>query len=208
MILVSCLIVLKNIKEYFNCEQSLEHWLLNCSTFNEIRNDINNNLDIIRSFFNSDSRNNSSEIGLNNSSHEISNNSDSVNENLSVNNLSVNNSSVNRSIFNFLLGGRRNNNRNQIEWENLCKYQLKSGSLSDIPFLAKTAAFFNKGNAYCFWPAMSANADNTGEASTNKFYPIKIYFGNKNYKVKINAFDLLPDKKFRFLSVARAYALI
>ncbi|OUM58407.1 hypothetical protein PIROE2DRAFT_16316, partial [Piromyces sp. E2] len=54
-------------------------------------------------------------------------------------------------VFNFLFGGRRNNNRNKIEWENLCKYQLKSGSLSNIPFLAKTAAFFNK----------SANADNT-----------------------------------------------
>ncbi|OUM59339.1 hypothetical protein PIROE2DRAFT_15165 [Piromyces sp. E2] len=96
------------------------------------------------------SGNNSSEIGLNNSSNEISNNSDSVNENLSVNNLSVNNLSVNRSsinrsnrkcskVFNFLLGGRRKYNRNKIEWENLCKYQLKSGSLSDIPFLAKTA---------------------------------------------------------------------
>ncbi|OUM63023.1 hypothetical protein PIROE2DRAFT_10548, partial [Piromyces sp. E2] len=127
-----------------NYEQSLEHWLLNCLSFNEIRNDVINNLG-----------NNSSEIGLNNSSHEIRNNSDSVNENLSVNNLSVNNLSVNRSsinrsnrkrskVFNFLLGGKRNNNRNQIEWENLCKYQLKSGSLSDIPFLAKTAAFFNK----------------------------------------------------------------
>ncbi|OUM64430.1 hypothetical protein PIROE2DRAFT_8819 [Piromyces sp. E2] len=41
------------------------------------------------------------------------------------------------------LGGRRNNNKNKTEWENLCKHQLKSGSLSDIPFLAKTAAFFN-----------------------------------------------------------------
>ncbi|OUM64146.1 hypothetical protein PIROE2DRAFT_9186 [Piromyces sp. E2] len=76
---------------------------LQYSSFNEIRNDVINNLDIVHSFFNSDSRqvnsensgnisgNNSSEIGLNNSSHEISNNSDSVNENLSVNNLNVNN---------------------------------------------------------------------------------------------------------------------
>ncbi|OUM70698.1 hypothetical protein PIROE2DRAFT_1254 [Piromyces sp. E2] len=75
------------------------------------------------------SGNNSSENGLNNSYSEISNNSDCVNENL---------------IFYFLLGGKLNNNKNKTEWENLCNYQLKSGNLSDIPFLAKTAAFFNK----------------------------------------------------------------
>ncbi|OUM69337.1 hypothetical protein PIROE2DRAFT_2847 [Piromyces sp. E2] len=189
-------------KQEDNCEQSLEYWLLNCSSFNEIRNDVINNLDIFRSFFNSDSRNvnsgnsdnisgnNSSEIGLNNSSHEISNNSDSVNENLfklftlkllaRKFSLSVNRSSINRSnrkcskVFNFLfVGGRGNNNRNQIEWENLCKYQLKSGNLSDIPFLAKTAAFFNKVrpivssqrwsviNRYSTKVTKSANADNT-----------------------------------------------
>ncbi|OUM59958.1 hypothetical protein PIROE2DRAFT_14402, partial [Piromyces sp. E2] len=135
------------------------------------------------------SGNNSSEIGLNNSTNEISNNSDSVNENLSVNNLSVNNlsvnnlsvnrSSINRSnrkcskVFNFLLGGRRHNNRNKTEWENLCKYQLKSGSLSDIPFLAKIVAFFNKVmpivsgqrwsviNKYSTKVTKSANTDNT-----------------------------------------------
>ncbi|OUM69272.1 hypothetical protein PIROE2DRAFT_2768 [Piromyces sp. E2] len=130
------------------------------------------------------SGNNSNETGLNNSSNKISNNSDSVNENLSVNNLSVNNLSVNRSsinrsnrkcskVFNFLLSGRRNNNRNKIEWENLCKYQLKSGNLSDVPFLAKTATFFNKVmltvsgqrwsiiNRYSTNVTKSANADNT-----------------------------------------------
>ncbi|OUM63359.1 hypothetical protein PIROE2DRAFT_67405, partial [Piromyces sp. E2] len=47
-------------------------------------------------------------------------------------------------VFNFLLGGKRNNNRNKTEWENLCKYQFKSDSVSDIPFLAKTAAFPDK----------------------------------------------------------------
>ncbi|OUM58884.1 hypothetical protein PIROE2DRAFT_15759 [Piromyces sp. E2] len=153
-----------------NCEQSLEHWLLNCSSFNEIRNDVINNLDIVHSFFNSDSRNvnsenfdyisgnNSSEIGLNNSSNEISNNSDSVNENLILTDQIEN---VPKH-FNFLLGERRNNNRNQIEWENLCKYQLKSGNLSDIPFLAKTAAFFNKVMPIVSGQRWSsANADNT-----------------------------------------------
>ncbi|OUM61442.1 hypothetical protein PIROE2DRAFT_67545, partial [Piromyces sp. E2] len=76
----------------------------------------------------------------------------------------VNKSSINRSkrkcskVFNFLLGGRRNNNRNKTEWENLCKYQLKSGSLSNIPFLAKTAAFFNK---VFNKVTKNANADNT-----------------------------------------------
>ncbi|OUM68688.1 hypothetical protein PIROE2DRAFT_3531, partial [Piromyces sp. E2] len=120
--------------------------------------------DIVRSIFNSNNRNvnsensgnnsgnNSREIGLNNSSHEISNNSDSVNENFD---------------------GRPNYNRNKIEWENLCKYQLKYGSLSDIPFLVKTAAFFNKVmpivsgqrwsviNRYSTKVTKSANADNT-----------------------------------------------
>ncbi|OUM67598.1 hypothetical protein PIROE2DRAFT_4885 [Piromyces sp. E2] len=117
-----------------NCEQSLEHWLLLYSSFGEISNDVFNNLDIVHSFFNSDSRNvnsensgnnsenNSSEIGLNNSHNEISNNSDNVNENLSVKNSSVNNLSVYRSgnnrskrkcskVFNFLFGGKLNNNR-------------------------------------------------------------------------------------------------
>ncbi|OUM63778.1 hypothetical protein PIROE2DRAFT_9643 [Piromyces sp. E2] len=155
-----------------NCDESLEHWLLNCSR--NVNSENSGNI----------SGNNSGEIGLNILSHEISNNSDSVNENLSVNNLSINNLSVNRfsinrsnrkcsKVFNFLLGGRRNNNRNQIEWENLCKYQFKSGSLSDIPFLAKTAALFNKVipivsgqrwlviNRYSTKVTKSANADNT-----------------------------------------------
>ncbi|OUM69137.1 family 26 glycoside hydrolase [Piromyces sp. E2] len=95
-----------------DCEQSLEHWLLQCSSFGEIKNDVFNNLDIVHYIFNSDSRNvksensgnisgnNSSEIGLSNSYNDISNNSDSVNENLSVNNLSVNNLTVNRSSIN------------------------------------------------------------------------------------------------------------
>ncbi|OUM60240.1 hypothetical protein PIROE2DRAFT_14057 [Piromyces sp. E2] len=71
--------------------------------------------------------------------------------NISGNNSMYNRSSINRSnrkcsnVFNFLLGGRRNNNRNQIEWGKICvNTKLKSGSLSDIPFLTKTAAFFNK----------------------------------------------------------------
>ncbi|OUM63101.1 hypothetical protein PIROE2DRAFT_10465, partial [Piromyces sp. E2] len=62
-------------KEEDHCEQSLEqsleHWLFEVNSRN----------------VNSENP----EIGLNNSSNEISNNSDSVNENLSVNNLSVNN---------------------------------------------------------------------------------------------------------------------
>ena len=186
---------------------------MNFSSFNEIRNDVINNLDIVHSCFNSDSRNvnsensgnisgnNSSEIGFNNSSNEISNNSDnsdSVNENLSVNNLSVNNLSVNRSsinrsnrkcskVFNFLLGGRRNNNQNQIEWENLCKYQLKSGSLSDIPFLVKTAAFFNiimpiisdqrwsVINRYSTKVTKRANADNTVRQASSANEHISAY---------------------------------
>ncbi|OUM67233.1 hypothetical protein PIROE2DRAFT_5395 [Piromyces sp. E2] len=51
----------------------------------------------------------------------------------------------------------------------MCNYQLKSGSLTDIPFLTKIAAFFQHNNAYCFWPAISANADNTvRQASSTK----------------------------------------
>ncbi|OUM59622.1 hypothetical protein PIROE2DRAFT_14795 [Piromyces sp. E2] len=71
-------------------------------------------------------------------------NYDSVNENLSVNNLNLVLTDQKRKcskVFNFLLGGRRNNNRNKIEWENLCKYQLKSGIQQNV--------------------TKSANADNT-----------------------------------------------
>ncbi|OUM69441.1 hypothetical protein PIROE2DRAFT_2527 [Piromyces sp. E2] len=53
---------------------------------------------------------------------EISNNSDSVNEYLSVNNLSVNNLNQIENVPKYLisiLGGRHNNNRNKTEWENL-----------------------------------------------------------------------------------------
>ncbi|OUM67281.1 hypothetical protein PIROE2DRAFT_5343, partial [Piromyces sp. E2] len=144
------------------------------------------------------SGNNSGVIGLNNSSHEISNNSDSVKlftfKLLTLKfSLSVNRSSINRSnrkcskVFNFLLGGRGNNNRNQIEWENLCKYQFKSGSLSDIPFLAKTAAFFNivmpivSGqrwsviNRYSTKVTKSANADNTVRQASSANEHISAY---------------------------------
>ncbi|OUM65008.1 hypothetical protein PIROE2DRAFT_8070, partial [Piromyces sp. E2] len=95
--------VLKAAKLKIIVSKVLNIGFLNCSSINEIRNDVLNNLDIVRSFFNSDthnvnsensgnnSGNNSKEIGLNNSYNEISNNNDSVNENLNVNNLSVNN---------------------------------------------------------------------------------------------------------------------
>ncbi|OUM57720.1 hypothetical protein PIROE2DRAFT_67806, partial [Piromyces sp. E2] len=84
------------------------------------------------------------------------NNSDTVNENLSVNNLSINNLSVNRSsinrsnskcskVFNFLLGGRRNNNRNKTEWGNLCKNTISNLVIHQIShFLRKLRLFFNK----------------------------------------------------------------
>ncbi|OUM58943.1 hypothetical protein PIROE2DRAFT_67712, partial [Piromyces sp. E2] len=92
-----------------------------------------------------------------------------------VNRSSINNRSKRKcfKVFNFLLGGRRNNNRNKTEWENRCKYQLKSSSLSNVPFLAKTAAFFNKVipivsgqrwsiiNRYSIKVTKSTNADNT-----------------------------------------------
>ena len=88
-------------------------------------------------------------IGVVNSNSNRGNSS--VNANSSVNNLSVNRSGNTRStskcskVFNFLLGGRRKNkrNNNNTEWEILCKHQIKSGDLSEVPFLAKTAAFFN-----------------------------------------------------------------
>ncbi|OUM56926.1 hypothetical protein PIROE2DRAFT_18257, partial [Piromyces sp. E2] len=54
------------------CGYKLDTFELNCSSFNDIRNDIINNLDIVHSFFNSDSRNVNSEnfgnISGNNSS--------------------------------------------------------------------------------------------------------------------------------------------
>ncbi|OUM62224.1 hypothetical protein PIROE2DRAFT_11537 [Piromyces sp. E2] len=97
-----------------------------------------------------------SEYGLNNSNNENNHNSNNVNEYLSVNNL-------NATII-----------ETKLNRENLCKYQLKSGSLSGIPFLTKTAAFFNKVmsivssqrwsvlSRYSIKVTKSANADNTG----------------------------------------------
>ena len=96
---------------------------------------------------------------------------------MSVNNLSVRcrnitSNSKRSEVFNFLLGGRRNNNNNN-EWDNLYKCQLKSGNLSEIPFLAKTAAFLNSVMPIVIgqrWPLInshstkvtkSANAENT-----------------------------------------------
>jgi len=123
----------------------------------------------------------------------IMKNNNGVSENLSVNNLSVNNLSVNScrnitsnskrsEVFNFLLGGRRNNNNNN-EWENLCKCQFKSGNLSEIPFLAKTAAFLNSVmpiiiglrwpliNSHSITVTKSANTENTvGQARSARVH--------------------------------------
>ena len=163
-----------------NSEQVIEHWLLNCSSFDENRSKTLDYVDSVLSYFNVDSRNVHGENSGNSSNCE---NNNGVNDNLSVNNLSVNNLSVNScsnitsnskrsKVFNFLLGGRRNNNNNN-EWENLCKCQLKSGNLSEIPFLAKTAAFLDSVMPIVIgqrWPLInrhstkvtkSANAENT-----------------------------------------------
>ena len=160
-----------------NSNQTIEHWLLNCSSFDDARNKNLDYLDSVLSYFNvdSDSHNVHSDNSGNISHCE---NNNGVNENLSVNNLSVNNLSVNSEskrskVFNFLLGGRRNNNNNSNEWKNLCNHQLKVGNSSDVPFLAKTAAFLNSVMPIVIgqrWPLInshsikvtkSANAENT-----------------------------------------------
>ncbi|OUM65066.1 hypothetical protein PIROE2DRAFT_7954 [Piromyces sp. E2] len=77
--------------------------------------------------------------------------------------------------------------RNKIEWKNLCKYQLKYGSSSDIPFLAKTAAFFNikmpivSGqrcsviNRYSSKVNKNANNDNTVRRASSANDHISVY---------------------------------
>ena len=143
-------------------DQNLEHWLLKCSSFEDIRKNTLNNLDIVLSHFINDNDNTG-----NNSEDSNVDNSVSVNENLSVNNLSVNNLSVNENncsnLYNFLLGGRRNSNRNNNEWKNLYHCQTKTGNLTDIPFLAKTAALFNS-----IMPIVSAQRWSVINSHSNK----------------------------------------
>ena len=175
-----------------NSEQNLEHWLMHCSSFDEIRSKILDNLDCVLPFFIDSNHDDNDENSGSNSMENC------VNENLSVSNSSVNNLSVNElnnnskkissKIYNFLLGGRRyKNNRNVNEWKNLCSYQLKSGNLSDIPFLAKTAAFFNsimpivsgqrwlKINSHSTTNTKSANADNTVRQARSASVHIREY---------------------------------
>ncbi|OUM64152.1 hypothetical protein PIROE2DRAFT_9114 [Piromyces sp. E2] len=98
-----------------------------------------------------DSRDDISEISGNNSINNSAikeNNLENNSENISSENGSSNTRSLSSSskVFNYLIFFLVEDAtiiKNKIERENLCKYQLKSGSLSDIPFLAKTAAFFN-----------------------------------------------------------------
>ena len=171
---------------------------MHCSSFNEFRNKNLDNLDIVLNYFNVDNHSVNDETSGNNSSIDCLSNSNNVNnngvnENFGVNNLSVNASSNNRSkikctkVFNFLLGGRRNNNNNKTEWENLCKCQLKSGNLSEIPFLAKTAAFFNSImpivtgqrwsliNSHSTKVTKSANAENTVRQASSASVHIRAY---------------------------------
>ena len=49
-----------------------------------------------------------------------------------------------RGVYYFLLGGNKKfNSIGDREWNDLCKYQLKPGSLTDIPFLVLTSAPLN-----------------------------------------------------------------
>jgi len=47
-------------------------------------------------------------------------------------------------VYYFLLGGKKKfNSIGDREWNDLCKCQLKPGSLTDIPFLVRTSALLN-----------------------------------------------------------------
>ena len=51
----------------------------------------------------------------------------------------------------FLLGGKKKfNSIGDREWNDLCKCQLKPGSLTDIPFLVRTSALTQSHHANCF----------------------------------------------------------
>ena len=185
-----------------NSIQNIEHWLMQCSSFRDFRSKHLENLDNIFSFFNcsnidnhnvnggnsgniANNDSNNVSLGENNSINSLRENNNGVNENLSVNN-SVN---ICSKVFNFLLGGKCSNENinNKTEWGNMCKCQLKAGTYSEIPFLAKTAAFFNSIMPIVFgqqWSLFnmhkkpntkSANAEQTVRQASRARVNIRIY---------------------------------
>ena len=185
-----------------NSIQNIEHWLMQCSSFRDFRSKHLENLDNIFSFFNcsnidnhnvnggnsgniANNDSNNVSLGENNSINSLRENNNGVNENLSVNN-SVN---ICSKVFNFLLGGKCSNENinNKTEWGNMCKCQLKPGAYSEIPFLAKTAAFFNSIMPIVFgqqWSLFnkhkkpntkSANAEQTVRQASRARVNIRIY---------------------------------
>jgi len=116
--------------------QTIEHWLIKCPNFLDIRLPVSDILRKILYFFTDPNYINSSNSLINNNS--IVNN---LNNSL-ANNTVYNNSSVLNNVFIFLLGGRPHN-FNSREWKNLCDCQIKSGNSSDTPFLVVTAALLN-----------------------------------------------------------------
>jgi len=55
-----------------------------------------------------------------------------------------------RGVYYFLLGGKKNfNSIVDREWNDLCKCQLKPGSLTDIPFLVRTFPLLKPHHANC-----------------------------------------------------------
>ena len=140
--------------------QTFEHWLLKCPMFNYHRSKY---LCLTDTSLNNNSRINSDNNVDNESNNECNNtrelvnvtnsdnneNSESSNNFISImtrgSNFNSDESSSNwRGVYYFLLGVKgKFNSIGDREWNDLCKCQLKHGSLTDVPFLVRTSALLN-----------------------------------------------------------------
>jgi len=129
--------------------QTIEHWLVECPYFNDLRDEFSSILTvIINQFSRTSSRTtttsptNIETSNLNNSGNILDSNF--IDNNNLMNNIVYNNSSVCKKVFKFLLGGRTlNENHNTREWMEFYNCQIKPSDFSETPFLVATAAILN-----------------------------------------------------------------
>jgi len=126
-------------------KQNIEHWIVKCPRFNNIRSPVLDKISKIHDLFvhnSSTDPNINSGSDSNNSNALFDSNVVDYNDNNMINENVYTNSSVFNKVFNFLLGGRTQNIISR-EWKDLCDCQIKPGNSSDIPFLVVTAALLN-----------------------------------------------------------------
>jgi len=107
--------------------QTIEHWLVECPYFNDLRDEFSS---ILTGITNQFSTRTTTAFNLNNSDNILDSNF--IDNNNLVNNIVYNNSSVCQKLFKFLFEGRTlNENHNSREWMKFYNCQIKPGDYSE-----------------------------------------------------------------------------